>query len=99
MKDDGIDNINEIIGIGMGEKKVEKKSMKTSIMTPSTGGKASATITTAGMKRKHNNDDVELIEDDDDEHLEKKISKSEITITPIPKNSDDKKESPVISVL
>lgn len=68
-------------------------------MTPSTG-KASATITAAvGMKRKHI-EEVELIDDDDDEdHIEKKISKSEITITPIPKNADDKKESPVISVL
>lgn len=57
-------------------------------MTPSSGK--------AGMKRKHeNDDDVELIEDD--ENIEKK-TKNEITITPIPKNDDNKKESPVISV-
>lgn len=63
----------------------EKKSSKTSIMTPSSGK--------AGMKRKHEDDDVELIEDD--ENIEKK-TKHEITITPIPKSDD--KESPVISV-
>jgi hypothetical protein len=62
----------------------EKKSSKTSIMTPSTGK--------AGMKRKHDDDIVELIEDD--EIVEKK-SKSEITITPIPKHDDNKKETSV----
>jgi hypothetical protein len=86
IKEDGIDNINEIIGIN-NVKEGEKKSSKTSIMTPSSGK--------AGMKRKHDDDDVELIEDD--ETIEKK-TKNEITITPIPKNDDNKKESPVISV-
>lgn len=94
-----IGNINEIIGINSSVKKdveeVCKTTGKTSIMTTSTG---------KTLKRKHeddavkiDSDDVSVISDDVVSVPEKKRAieivaetKSEITITPIPKASEVK---------
>lgn len=102
MKDaEMIGNINEIIGINPGTKKENdesaKPSGKTSIMTTSTG---------KTLKRKHEDDVVKIDADDDDVVPDKKMAsekivaepKSEITITAIPKVSEEntnEKESEV----
>lgn len=86
-----IGNINEIIGIKSSVEKEgdegTKHSGKTSIMTTSTG---------KTLKRKHDDDVVNF--DSDDIQEKKKVAveslaaetKSEITITPIPKVSEEK---------
>lgn len=104
-----IGNINEIIGINSVKKdneEVTKVSGKTSIMTTSTG---------KTLKRKHEDDAVKIDADDicvinDDVPEKKKFAvdnlstetKSEITITPIPKVTEEKtvkeSDSPAISV-
>ncbi|CRL04793.1 CLUMA_CG017849, isoform A [Clunio marinus] len=87
-----IGNIDEIIGVNSSIKKdndeVTKTPGKTSIMTTSTG---------KTLKRKHDDDLVKINDDiciiTEDKIPEKKFAaetKSEITITPIPKVSDDK---------
>jgi hypothetical protein len=89
-----IGNINEIIGINTGAKKENdesaKPSGKTSIMTTSTG---------KTLKRKHEDDVVKIDADDvEDAVPDKKFAsekmvvepKSEITITAIPKVSEEK---------
>ena len=105
-----IGNINEIIGINSSVKKDEegtKPAGKTSIMTTSTG---------KTLKRKHDDDVVKFDSDDvcvinDDIQEKKKFAaenlaadtKSEITITPISKVSEEKTnvkelDTPAISV-
>ena len=93
-----IGNIDEIIGVNGGKKENEdglKTPGKTSIMTTSTG---------KTLKRKHEDDAIKNDADEvciipDDTIPEKKLamesleSKSEITITPIPKTMEEKSKN------